>query len=91
MSGLKLSLSTWVLLPFSFILLGLIVFTKERLIYFSWLVFCIPAILQFGLLFRQAPGTGKSLILFGCINLVLTILVLLALWYLNALGRAFKN
>ncbi|EPD81773.1 hypothetical protein [Paenibacillus sp. HGH0039] len=66
-------------------------FKTEKLITVSWLAFLLPAVFQLAAAFRIGPGKAKSLIVFGCINLVFTALVGVAVWYLVQLANAYKR
>ncbi|NQX46515.1 hypothetical protein HQN87_14330 [Paenibacillus tritici] len=66
-------------------------FRTEKLITVSWLAFLLPAIVQLAAAVRIGPGKAKSLIVFGCINLVFSALVGVAVWYLVQLADAYKR
>ncbi|MFC4301977.1 hypothetical protein ACFO1S_00825 [Cohnella boryungensis] len=55
------------------------------------MAFLLPAIFQLAAAFRIGPGKAKSLIVFGCINLVFTVLVGAAVWYLAQLANSYKR
>lgn len=81
---------TWVLLVVSCSAVW-VSFKTEKLTTVSWLAFLLPAVFQFAAAFRIGPGKVKSLIVFGCINLVFTALVGVAVWYLVQLANGYKS
>ncbi|WP_145324946.1 hypothetical protein [Paenibacillus xylanexedens] len=66
-------------------------FRTERLITISWLAFLLPAVLQFAVAFRIGPSQVKSLIVFGCINLVFAALVGAGVWYLIQIANSYRS
>jgi len=81
---------TWVLLVVSCLAVWWS-FKTEKLITVSWLAFLLPAVFQLAAAFQIGPGKTKSLIVFGCINLVFTALVGAAVWYLVQLANGYKR
>lgn len=81
---------TWVLLAASCSLVWWS-FRTEKLITVSWLAFLLPAVFQFAIAFRIGPSQAKSLIVFGCINLVLAALVGAGVWYLIQVANSYRS
>ncbi|GIP32671.1 hypothetical protein J2TS4_18810 [Paenibacillus sp. J2TS4] len=82
--------ATWPLLLLSLATFGLMCI-KDKFLFFGWLLFLIPAILQFILAFSLYPQVKTILIIFGCINIVLTALSSFFLWYVYKLAQSYKN
>ncbi|MEO2256080.1 hypothetical protein ABGV43_04025 [Paenibacillus amylolyticus] len=66
-------------------------FRTEKLITVSWLAFLLPAVCQLVTAFRIGPGQAKSLIVFGCINLVFAALVGTGVWYLVQIANSYRR
>ncbi|MGE6669488.1 hypothetical protein [Paenibacillus xylanexedens] len=66
-------------------------FRTEKLITVSWLAFLLPAVFQLVTAFRIGKGQAKSLIVFGCINLVFTSLVGAGVWYLVQIANSYRR
>ncbi|WP_340018811.1 hypothetical protein [Paenibacillus sp. FSL H3-0457] len=66
-------------------------FRTEKLITISWLAFLLPAVFQLVTAFRIGPGQAKSLIVFGCINLVFAALVGAGVWYLVQIANSCRR
>lgn len=89
MFALKL-ICTWVLLVASCSAVWWS-FRTEKLITVSWLAFLLPAVFQLVTAFRIGPGQAKSLIVFGCINLVFAALVGAGVWYLVQIANSYRR
>ncbi|MCW3793278.1 hypothetical protein OM416_16930 [Paenibacillus sp. LS1] len=66
-------------------------FRTEKLITISWLAFLLPAVFQLAIAFRIGPSQAKSIIVFGCINLVLAALVGAGVWYLVQIANSYRS
>ncbi|MEK4663613.1 hypothetical protein MHH93_17155 [Priestia sp. FSL H7-0729] len=89
MFALKI-ISTWILLAISCSAIWWS-FKTEKLITISWLASLLPAIFQLATAFRVGPGKAKSLIVFGCINLVFAALVGAGVWYLVQIANSYRS
>ena len=83
-------ISTWVLLALSCTAVWWS-FRTEKLITVCWLAFLLPAVFQFAAAYRLGPGNATSLIVFGCVNVVLAALVGAAVWYLVQLANSYRR
>lgn len=90
MAATIVMIGTWVLLALSSLMVWRS-FHTEKGIRVSWLAFLVPALLQFIAAFQLYPGNATLLIVFGCINLVLTALTGAAVWYLVQWAKAYKR
>ncbi|MFD0713578.1 hypothetical protein [Paenibacillus sp. GCM10027626] len=80
--------ATWPLLPVSVLLFWRMI-EKEKYIVLGWLVFAIPAVVQFVLASRMEDNLWLKVC--GWINVALMLCAILLTWFLFKIAAAYKK